>query len=126
VDRPVTTEVETALHDIDPDDAIHPGLFDVARPRGPPAQTRDEHLLARTVKTNGPGRSFVPHPGKIPTKTRVDSDSSESRHPSTWRSSPTVSTGSETRDFNCQQRSHPATSRGSVGADAHQHGGTHE
>ena len=94
--------------------ALHQGLFDVARPRGPPTEARNDRSIARASSDSASGFASL-RSSESPETMRLGSGSSESRHFSAWHS--------------IQQsvkRSHPAAKRSLTGVDAHHYGGNHE
>jgi hypothetical protein len=124
VHRLATPEENETLLAVDLVAAIQQELFHVARPRGPPAQEREDLSPAR-VSPNTPGACASPL-GRFSAKTRAGSGSSESRHSSVRRSiqssfnvfEPRVSSLSTTLASRC--------SKEPTGVDANHHGGTHE
>jgi len=99
-------------------------LYDVARPRGPPPEARNDRSIARASSDT---RSvFASLRSGFPGTARSTSGSSESRHPSAWRSNSQSFNGLEPRGYFRQQNSHPAAKRSLAGVDAHDYGGTHE
>jgi hypothetical protein len=90
--------------------AVQQELYDVARPRGPPIEARNDRSIAR-APSDTPS-AFASLRGEFPGTTRVDSDSSESRHPSAWHS-----------NQQSVKRPHPAAKRSLSGVDAHHHEG---
>ena len=124
VQRLAVPGADAMLHPAQAHAAIDQGLFDVARPRGPPAREANVEFLAR-VSTGTPAACASLH-GEIPSEAHHPSGSSESRHPSAWHSDSQFMNGFEPRCLVCQQRWHRAAKGSLSGADVPQNGGTHE
>ena len=112
------------LHTYETYAAIHQGRFDVARPRGPPAQEREDLSPAR-VSPNTPG-ACASLLGKSLANACAGTGSSESRHSSVRHPSQASFNQREPRvsDLSTTLASH--RSKEPIGVDADQHGGTHE
>jgi hypothetical protein len=116
---------EFTTHFFETHAATRQGLLEVARPRGPPTQSRSDLFFAR-VSWNTSGPCAFPFAG-LPNKESACSDSSESRHPSVRPSFQPLSSAFEPRVFVRQRESHSVeVARGWNDANAHQHGGPHE
>ena len=124
VGRLATPEGNETLLAVDLVAAIQQELFDVARPRGPPAPQREDLSPAR-VSPNTPG-ACASLLGRFPAKTRAGSGSSESRHSSVRRSIRSSFNVFEPRDSRMSPTLASHRSREIFGVDAHHHGGTHE
>ena len=99
-------------------------LYDVARPRGPPTEARNDRSIAR-ASSDTPS-VFASLRSGFPRTARSIPGSSESRHSSAWRPDNQSINGLEPRGYFRQQNSHPVVKRSLTGVDAHHHGGTHE
>ena len=95
--------------------------FDVARPRGPPAQARED-LYPTRVSPNTPG-AYASLLGRFPAKVRAGSGSSESRHSSVRPPIPASSNLFEPMNSSLSTTLASRRSREPIGVDAHHHGG---
>ena len=124
VERLVTPEENETLREADLATALQQELFEVARPRGPPAQEREDLSPARvSPNTSGACASLL---GKSPAKTRAGSGSSESRHSSVRHPIRSSFNVFEPRVSYLSTTLASHRSKEPIGVDAHQHGGTHE
>jgi hypothetical protein len=124
VHRLATPEGNETLLAVDIIVAIQQELFDVARPRGPPAQEREDLSPAR-VPPNTPG-SCASLLGRFSAKTRAGSGSSESRHSSVRHFIQTSFNVFEPRVSSLSTTLASRCSKEPTGVDANHHGGTHE
>jgi len=124
VHRLATPEENETLLAVDLVAAIQQEHFDVARPRGPPAQERVDLSPAR-VSPNTPG-ACASLLGDFSFISRAGSGSSESRHSSVRHLIQTSFNVFEPRVSSLSTTLASPRSREPIGVDANHHGGPHE